>query len=85
MPAGEVVVIRVLLRLPDGVGQLLLVVLVDELAGLLAFVRHQFGVAPLPRQRPDLDGLALGGRHQPLLLQEEVHPRDLVVECLQHV
>jgi hypothetical protein len=38
MPAGEVVIIRVLLRLADGVGQLLLVVLVDELAGLLALI-----------------------------------------------
>ena len=60
MPSGQIIVIGVLLGLFDGVLQLLLVVLVDKLAGLLALIRHELGVSPLLRQRPDLNRLVFG-------------------------
>lgn len=49
MPSGQVIVVGVLLSFLNGVLKLLLVVLIDELAGLLALVCHELGVPPLFR------------------------------------
>ncbi len=85
MPSGQIIVIGVLLGLFDGVLQLLLVVLVDKLAGLLALIRHELGVSPLLRQRPDLNRLVFGGGDEPLSVGQKVKPSDFVVEGLQDI
>lgn len=61
MPSRQVIVIRILLGLLDSGQQLLLVVLIDELAGLFTLISHQPCVSPLFGHRPDLDALGLGG------------------------
>ena len=60
MPSREVVVVRVLLGLLDGVQQFFLVVFVDELAGLLALVCDQPGVPPLLGHGPNFDAFGFG-------------------------
>jgi hypothetical protein len=47
MPARQVVIIGVLLRLLDVTKQLLFVVVVDELAGLLPLIGNQPRIPPL--------------------------------------
>jgi len=61
MPSGQIIVIGVLLGLLYSVLKLLLIVLVDELAGLLALVGYKLCVPPLLWQGPNLDRLVLGG------------------------
>jgi hypothetical protein len=60
VPSREVVIVRVLLGLLDGVQQFFLVVFVDELAGLLALVRDQPGVSPLLGHGPNFDAFGFG-------------------------
>lgn len=55
MPASQVIIIGILLSLLYVIQQLFFVVLVDELACLLALVCHQAGVSPFFGHRPDLD------------------------------
>jgi hypothetical protein len=85
VPSREVVIVGVLLRPLEGRSQLSLVVLDDLLVDLLAFLLHQFGLAPLLGHLPDLDLLALGSGHQPLLLRNVLQAGNLGIEGLQQV
>jgi hypothetical protein len=85
VPARQVIVIRVLLSLLYRILQFLLVVFVDELAGLLPLISHQSGITPLLGHGPDLDALGFRRRDQPLAFGEEAELGDFGIESLQHI
>ena len=85
MPPGQVIFIRVLLRLLDRRSQFGLVELVDELGSIFLLSCHNRGVPPFLGQDPDLDLPGFGCRNQPIFLRDVLQPSDLSIEGLQQI
>ena len=85
MPAGQVVVVRVLGRLLYRPVQLRLVIFIYEFAGFLALICYQLRVSPLSRHLPNFNRLCLGSRNQPFMLRNILQTRDFRVKGLKKV